>query len=152
MGIKINITKINKDAGFISFTQGGESKTAEITLPARVEYAKIGESEVGFNQDGKINFVKSLNYNQSADTSQKEKKYKVYNEVEISERITLKEFKQIYNDMSKNMKINATNIINDGIVDGKFLVDVIFFRTRFEKINNVSSTGTSAMIDETQTI
>lgn len=137
MGIKVNITNVNKEAGFISFNQSGESKTAEVIAPAKIEWVRAGNAEIGFSPEGKVNFIKSLEpkTQQTQSYQQKERTHKEYNEVELSEGITLQEFKLIYNEMSSTMKINATNILNGRLEEGKHLVDVVFFRTRFEKLN-----------------
>ena len=136
MGINVNITSVNKESNTISFTQDGESKVADVIFPAKIAYAKVGNAEIGLNPEGKVTFVKSLEPKHSGQSyPKKERTHNVYNEIEVSEGITLQEFKRIYNEMNNNIKINATNILNERLVEGKFLVDVIFFRTRFEKIN-----------------
>lgn len=134
MGIKVNITQVNKEANFISFNQNGESKVADIVVPAKITYARTGEAEIGFNQDGKVNYVK-MTKTEGTNTP-KVRTHNAYNEVKIVQKINLIEFERIYNEMSQmpNIKINATNILNERVVDGVLLIDVIFFRTRFEKI------------------
>lgn len=60
MGINVEITNVNKEANFVSYNLNGESRTSEVVLPAQIKWAKIGKAEVGFNPEGKVNFIKSL--------------------------------------------------------------------------------------------
>lgn len=60
MGINVEITNVNKEANFVSFMQDGQSQVKEVVLPAQIKWAKIGKAEVGFNPEGKVNFIKSL--------------------------------------------------------------------------------------------
>ena len=142
MGIQVNITNVNKESRIISFNQDGQDRTAEIISPARIDFARLGKAEIGLTQEGKVNFVKSLEPKSSNTQSyNKEKQFKAYNEVQLSEGVTLKEFQEIYNRINQgHMKINATNILNARLSEGKHLVDVVYFVTRFEKINSNDNT------------
>lgn len=127
MGIKVNITKVSTEGNCISFNHEGESKVVDVVFPAKISFAKLGEAEIGMNNEDKVNYVKMVS------GSTYTKKFNAYNEVEISEGVSLIEFREIYNEMSKKMKINATNLFTRQ-VEGKTVFDVIYFRTRFEKI------------------
>jgi len=59
MGIKTQITEVNEGARFISFMQDGVSQVKEVVFPAQMKYVRLGKAEVGFNPEGKVNFVKS---------------------------------------------------------------------------------------------
>jgi hypothetical protein len=148
MGITVEITNVDKQANTISFSQNGQARSCGIVAPAKVQWAKNGKAEIGFNQEGNVNFIKSLepkavpqsNYNrQNSYQNQnqpQERKFKALNLVEVLKGLTLDEFKIAYNELSNkpNAKVNATNFLNARTEDEKFLVDCVFFYTRFDKI------------------
>lgn len=150
MGIEIQVTNVNKEAGFISFTQNGESKTAEVVMPSNVKYAKLGKAEAGFNPEGKINFLKSLepkvqnnttnNYNSYP---KKENTHRAVSTVEVLEKVTLKEFKAVYDELNAtdNKKCGASTLYLRA--DGSY--DATLFVTTFTKI--VEQTGAEGVDD-----
>lgn len=152
MGIEIQVTNVNKEAGFISFTQNGESKTAEVVGPSNVKYAKIGKAEAGFTPEGQINFLKSLepktqnttnNYNSypSKDSyPKKENTHRATSTVEILEGVNLKEFKAVYDELNATdgKKCGASTLYRRP--DGAY--DATLFVTTFTKLSE--QTGTNA--------
>lgn len=136
MGIKIEITNVNKESSFVSYSQDGESKTAEVVTPANIKYAKVGQAEASFSPEGKIVFLKSLEakqtsgYNPNGGYQKPESKLMAISTVEVLEGVTLKEFQAVYNqfnirDGGKNCK--ATSLFQT--TDGKY--DVALYVTTF---------------------
>jgi len=60
MGINVEITSVDAQGSNITFTQDGESRSMPVVLPAQIKWAKPGKAEIGITNEGKINFIKSL--------------------------------------------------------------------------------------------
>ena len=108
MGTEIEITNVNKDAGFVSYNLNGETKTSEVILPAQIKYAKNGKADAGFNPEGKISFLKSLepkqesggNYGSYGNYPKKESNIMAISTMEILEDATLSEIKAVYDSLN----------------------------------------------------
>ncbi len=108
MGTQIEVTKVNKDASSISYTENGESKTANIVNPAQIKWAKLGKAEAGFNQEGEINFLRSLepkpetnNANANNNVYKKpESKFRAISTMEVLDNVSLKEIKAVYDNIN----------------------------------------------------
>lgn len=150
MGIVVEITNVDKQNNNITFSQNGQERSCGVVAPAKIQWAKNGKAEIGFNQEGNVNFIKSLepkttsqgnygNHNQP-----QERKFKALNLVEVLKGVTIDKFKVAYNELSNkpNAKVNATNYLNEKTIDGKFVFDCVLFYTRFDKIPLVDQEGT----------
>lgn len=135
MGITIEITNVNKEANFISFSQDGESKTAEVVSPAQIKWAKVGKAEAGFNPEGKITFLKSLEPKQTNNSfnggyPKKESNIMAISTMEVLENATLNEIKAVYDSLNVrggNKNCKASTLFRRE--DGKY--DVVFYTTTF---------------------
>jgi len=143
MGIEIQVTNVDKGANFISFTQNGESKVADIVSPANVKYAKIGKAEAGFTPEGKVSFLKSLepkaesnSYNNSY--TKKENTHRAISTVEILEDVNLKEFKAVYDELNAqdSKKCGASTLYRRD--NGNY--DATLFVTTFTLLGEVPKT------------
>lgn len=134
MGTTIEITNVNKDASFISYSLDGESKTAAVVLPAQIKWAKVGKAEAGFNPEGNITFLKSLepkpDSNYSGGYQKKESNIMAILTMEVLEEATLKEIQAVYNSLNvrgNNKKCQASTLYRRE--DGKY--DAAFYVTTF---------------------
>lgn len=131
MGSNVEITNVNKEANFVSFNMNGESVVKEVVLPAQIKWAKIGKAEVGFNPEGKVNFIKSLEprvapQNFGGQYRKPVSNIKAISTMEIVEGVAMGAVKVKYDELNarENAKCAASTLFrrDDGNYDAAFYV------------------------------
>jgi len=155
MGITVEITNVDKQANTISFSQNGQNRICGVVTPAKIQWAKNGKTEIGFNQEGNVNFIKSLepkvvpqgNFNRQGNygnqNQPQERKFNAVNDVIFLEGVTGQEFVMAYQELDRksNCKINASTHMHERIENDKRVCDYHIFYTRFDKIPLVDKEG-----------
>lgn len=142
MGINVEITNVNKEANFVSFMQDGVSQVKEVVLPAQIKWAKIGKAEVGFNPEGKVNFIKSLEPRESNQNfggyKKPESNIRAISTMEHVKNTSLDVIQTTYNQINarENAKCGASTLFHKG---GE-LYDATFYVTTFVKKEEATGT------------
>ena len=142
MGINVEITNVDKDGSSVTFTQDGQSRTLPIILPAQVKWARNGKAEVGINQEGKVNFIKSLEPKPVSNSSwgKPTPMKRAISTAEILEGVNLKEFKIVYDNINhmNDKKCGASTLFQR--TDGKY--DAVLYVTTFVPIGSALDNST----------
>lgn len=139
MGMKVEITNVNKEASQITYTYNGKTySNVNVVSPAKIDWAKLGPADIGI-KDNAVNFVKSIKSEQSSPTQQyktndqpkKESEYIAESSMEFMQNQPLEEISRKYNFLNSNFgrKCGASNLFR--LDNGNY--DAAFFVTTFLK-------------------
>ena len=135
MGINVEITNVNKESSFVSFMRDGQSQEKEVVQPAQIKWVKEGKAEVGFNNEGKVNFIKSLEpraatQNFGGSYAKPESNVRAISTMEHVKNASLDVIQTMYNEMNarEDAKCSASTLFQ---VEGGY--DAVFYVTTFVK-------------------
>lgn len=134
MGINVEITSVDAQGSNITFNQDGESRSMPVVLPAQIKWAKPGKAEIGISNEGKVNFIKSLEprpaptYGQGG-YKKPESNIRAVSTLKVLEGVSPAEIVAVYDNINatNNTKCGASTMFQRQ--DGKY--DAFLYITTF---------------------
>lgn len=60
---EVDVLEVNFQNSAVLIKMGSEEFEAKVIAPANIKFAKVGKSSVKFDENGNVNFIRSLNFN-----------------------------------------------------------------------------------------